>query len=154
MLKRIMLIPLSAFLIILGSHMAFGTTLTLFSELNGRLVTTQGEPVPGAQIKRTWKWAWNSSEGEDTTTTDQDGRFRFDKVTGSSWTAGILPHEPSVFQEITTQGEDGPVILWYARKSSYEDMSELEGRPFRLVCQLSKEPIEGALFYGTCVEEK
>ncbi|MEM9061385.1 MAG: carboxypeptidase-like regulatory domain-containing protein [Pseudomonadota bacterium] len=134
--------------------MALSKTLTLFSEMNGRLVTTDGAPVSGASIKRTWKWAWDESEGEDITTTDDDGRFSFDKVTARSFSAGILPHEPSVFQEISTPGDEGPVILWYARKSSYDDMSELGGRPFRVVCQLSKEPIEGALFYGTCVEEK
>lgn len=153
--RRIIAVLLALGLLILaqGAPMAFGKTLTLLSEFEGRLVTEGDQPAAGVRLTRHWKWAWTGDEGEDETVTGPDGRFRFPEVTGRSTMAGIVPHTPSITQEIKAHGPAGSVEIWYADKRNYKPDGEL-GRPIRAVCHLDREPSADGLFWGTCEEDR
>lgn len=144
-------VVLIASLTIAGESMAAKRVLA--SEVEGRLVAdAEGTPVSGATVVRRWKWAWTGAEGEDRTTTDADGRFRFPEVTGRSLTAGIVPHEPSVDQDFTVElGSDRPPLLILGlQKSNYDPDGETQGRPMRLRCRTDLEPDARGFYWGTC----
>lgn len=145
------LVALLAFLI-WEPIMAFGKELVLASAFNGRLVISGGQPAGGIRITRSLNWGWGSEVITDETTTAGDGRFGFPKVTRRSLTAGIIPHTPSIAQEMIAHGPSGPVNIWFADKANYDDGGEL-GRPVSVVCHLDREPSADGLFWGTCVEE-
>jgi hypothetical protein len=130
--------------------MAFGKTLVVCSGFEGQLLTEAGEPVSGITLKRTWTWGWKDETGTEETVSGADGRFRFDPVTRSSFTA-FLPHEPSMTQEIVAELPDGSKRIWFSGKLNYEADSEL-GRPMDMLCYVDRESTSTASFSGTCVE--
>lgn len=135
--------------------MAFGTTLVLASELEGRLLDGEdGRPVSGVTITRTWSWAWTSRDGLDQTVTDAEGRFRFEEVLGRSLTAKFIPHEPGVRQELTAELPGGNLTLLSLQKSNYDEHGELGGRPLRIACRTDLEPDARGFFWGTCKLEE
>ncbi|MDR6308938.1 DUF6795 domain-containing protein [Pacificitalea manganoxidans] len=129
--------------------MALGKDYVLMSEMEGQLVLPDGAPAAQIRLERHWKWAWKKSEGTDITSTDAQGRFRFGAVIGHSRSAGILPHEPTVLQEITAFGPGGSSLIWSAQKRNYDPEGEL-GRPLRVRCVLGAEEGSGPLFWSTC----
>jgi hypothetical protein len=134
--------------------MAFGGGLVLASATEGRLVDGEGAPAAGVTLRRRWSWGWTGAEGEDRAETDAEGRFRFPEVTGSSLTARIMPHEPSVRVEIEAErGEGGPLTLLSYQKATYAAGWEAEAAglsDFRVVCRIDAEPSDDGLFWGTC----
>ena len=134
--------------------MALGKTFVLCSPFSGTAVTQSGEPAAGIEIERTWVWGWNDKSGTDRTVTDENGKFEFPIVEGSSFTASFLPHEPHVDQRIIAHPASGDVEIWFAAKKTYELNSEMEGRPTKVVCDLDKKPSADGLYWGTCVEDK
>lgn len=136
--------------------MAFGKTLILASQFNGKLIDASGAPQAGVQVERTWTWAWGDESGRDEATTAEDGSFSFPEVTGSSWSAGLIPHSPSIEQEVIAQGGDGPVLLYAANKSTYDRDSEnnlderLKGPGVNLTCRIDLKPSADGPFWGTC----
>ncbi len=133
--------------------MAFGKELVLASEFRGQLVTDGGTPAPGIRITRSLNWGWGEEVIEDETETDAEGRFSFPKVTRRSLTAGILPHTPSIAQEMMAHGPSGAVNIWFADKANYKDQGELD-RPIDVICHLDREPSADGLFWGTCEEAR
>lgn len=134
-----------------ASDVAIGKTLVLTSAVEGRLVQdASGKPASGVTVRRSWTWGWNGREGAEETVTDSEGRFRFGEVTGRSLTAGILPHEPGVRQEIAADLPGGALTLLSLQKSNYDRNGELNGRPLRIMCRADLEPDARGFFWGTC----
>ena len=141
-----------------GCSMALGKTFVLCSQFNGRLVDASGSPVTGVVVRRTWEWAWNGEKGSEETVTDAEGRFSFPEVTGSSFLAGILPHEASIYQEVKAERSEGTVLLYAVNKATYDRNSELmfrdlKGPGINLLCRIDKEPSSDGPFRGTCIED-
>jgi len=139
--------------------MAAAAPFVLCSPYEGRLVDEVGSPVPGVTVTRRWTWGWNSETGEDVATTGPDGSFSFGSVTGSSFTARFMPHEPLIDQAVSAKGPDGDVLLSLIKKRGYEMGDELrdsphEGRGIKVVCRIDKEPDVGGFFFGTCVYDE
>lgn len=136
-----------------GVLMVFGKSLVLMSAMEGRLIDADGQPAAGIRLVRSWDWAWRNLQGQDETTTDENGAFRFPAVTGRSLTARLLPHEPSIRQRIIAHHASGTVEIWLARKGNYDDNGELRGRPLRVLCDLGNPPGDNQrLFASLCVE--
>ncbi|MFO7855086.1 MAG: carboxypeptidase-like regulatory domain-containing protein [Paracoccaceae bacterium] len=133
--------------------MAFGGGLVLASATEGRLVDAGGAPAAGVVLRRRWSWGWTGREGEDRAETDAEGRFRFPEVTGSSLSARVMPHEPSVRVEIEAERGDGPLTILSYQKATYAAGWEAESAglsEFRLLCRIDAEPSADGLFWGTC----
>lgn len=125
----------------------------LVSKIEGQLVSNSaGEPVAGVMVTRTWEWAWNGKQGEDTTTTDAEGRFSFPEITGRSLTASLLPHEPSIRQQLTAtlESEKRSLVILSLQKSDYERNSETKGHPMKVQCRTDLEPDATGFYWGTC----
>lgn len=140
----------------MGATMALGQELVLCSEFEGRLVDRDGRAQLGVPVTRRWVWAWGEKSGEDRTETDAEGRFRFAEVRGTSWTASIVPHSPSVKQEVIAEAPSGPVLLYSIDKHNYDRDGELLGRGIdgpgiRLTCRIDQEADGDGPFWGTCV---
>lgn len=140
-----------AFTVLIATEvpMAFGKTVVLFSEFNGVLVDASNNPQPGVRIVRKWKW---KEPAQDETVTDKDGRFHLPRVTGTSLLASVLPVKAVITQDIIAHGPEGEVILWSAGKLSFEDNSEMDGRPLNFSCRIDKTPNHDGPYYGTCRE--
>lgn len=131
--------------------MAFGKSLVICSAFDGQLLTEAGEPVSGVTLKRSWKWGWKDETGLDEAVSGADGRFRFETVTRSSFTASLLPHEPSMSQEIIAELEEGDKRMWFSGKLNYDPDGEL-GRPLDMICYVDREPTSTRSYSGTCME--
>lgn len=145
----IAVVALGAFLL-LGQSMAFGKSFVLASPMEGRLVTESGAPVANVRVTRRWVWGWNSKTGTDETTTDAEGRFAFDKVTGRSFAAGLAPHTPSVLQEYKAYPESGEVLILDLDKRNYDMDGELQGQKLKVRCRTDMEAGAHGFFWGTC----
>jgi hypothetical protein len=135
----------------LGAPMAFGKSFVLCSEFVGQLVSESGQPVSGVRLERTWEWAWNGESGTDVAESAADGRFRFPEVTGRSLFASLMPHEPSITQQIIARRPNGPLTIWYSGKLNYDRNGEL-GRPLDMICHIDREPQPSRWFEGVCEE--
>ncbi|MCC5865553.1 MAG: carboxypeptidase regulatory-like domain-containing protein [Wenzhouxiangella sp.] len=146
------LVLLFGWAMLAGALMVFGSPLVLMSAMEGRLTDAGSQPAANIRLVRSWDWAWRNLQGQDETTTDEDGFFRFPAVTGNSLTARLLPHEPSVRQRIMAHHPTGPIEIWLARKGNYDDNGELQGRPLRVLCDLADPPGDDQrLFASLCV---
>lgn len=123
--------------------------MCLFSAVHG-VVLDHGQPVAGATIERSYKWAWNGKKGGDQTTTDAAGKFALPVIWGSSFTGSILPHEPFIDQTILIKHGGKSYDAWLLFKRSYRENSELDGRPIDLVCRLEAEPDRHGEVFGIC----
>lgn len=141
--------------LVIGANMALSATLVLMSGMDGRLVSASGAPAANTRLVRTWHWAWTDTRGQDETTTDAQGRFRFPPVTGRSMSARLMPHEPDILQTITAQAASGPVEIWSARKANYRENGELQGQPLHVLCGLNGVPgsDNDRLFNSLCVPD-
>lgn len=119
--------------------MAFTKTLYLFSEVQGT-VLLDGQPVQGVDVEQEYFWHWGDVTRTRTVTTDAQGRFHFPEVTGRSWTAGLLPHEPVINQRITLRYQGQQHKGWLHSKHNYDRFGEPPGRVLTLVCDLSHAP--------------
>lgn len=111
--------------------------MCMFSAVQG-VVTEHGRPVAGAVVERQFKWAWKGETGIDRAQTDGEGRFHFGAIWRGSLLGGLLPHEPSVEQEIRIVQGDRSFVAWQFVRDSYQENGELFGQPIRLRCDLSK----------------
>jgi hypothetical protein len=136
----------------IGASMGFGKEKVLCSQFNGVLLSSEGEPMRGVRIERVWTWSFTGESAKDEALSDDQGRFRFERVTRSSLFSSIVPHEPEIRQEIKAHAPNGAVVLWGHAKHNYDDNGELRGRPIKVVCGIEKAPPGEVLYYGTCVE--
>lgn len=129
----------------------------MFSAVQG-VVTDHGKPVAGATLERKFKWAWKNETGVDRVQTDAEGRFHFAPVWRSSFLGGLLPHEPSVEQEISISAGGKTYTAWQFNRTSYAENGELFGKPIALHCDIASEPRKHVLeqdyvrhgIYGIC----
>jgi hypothetical protein len=127
--------------------------MVIFSAVQGR-VLDNGKPVAGAQIERTFKWAWKDESGSDTTTTGTAGEFTLPAIERSSFLGSLLPHEPVIRQSITIRHGGKAYEAWLYNKHSYANNAELDGKPIRLVCKLENPPQRRhGDIYGICEVE-
>ncbi|WP_116085463.1 DUF6795 domain-containing protein [Tropicimonas sp. IMCC34011] len=131
-----------------GSGAALAKDFILCSPVDGRLVSEDGAPVSGADVTRAW--TWGKKTGADTVTTDASGGFSFGTVTGRSFLASLLPHEPVVEQVFTAVADGSATTILTLYKHDYNLNGELDGAPLRMECTAGAEPAAGGFFYGTC----
>jgi hypothetical protein len=81
--------------------------------------------VANTEIERHWRWEWTGKEGMDTTMTDSEGRFSFPEVTGRSLTAGILPHQPVIHQDMYAKSPSGKERFYRLTKKDYDLYGEV-----------------------------
>lgn len=130
--------------------MAFSKSLVLCSPLSGQLVSGDGQPVAGAKVSRSWDWAWGKEKGGDEAVTDGNGNFSFPEIGGKSFTAGFLPHTPSIVQTFTVQNDDGTLEILAMDKGNYDLHGELQGKPLNVRCFIDRKPSASGFFWGTC----
>ena len=106
----------------------------LFSAVRG-VVVSNGQPVPGATIERTYEWGWKSSSGKDQAATNAKGEFQLPEVVESAF-FGWLPHQAMVRQTIQIKHAGKVYDAWLYTKSNYKANGELNGRPIVLHCSL------------------
>jgi hypothetical protein len=135
-----------------GWAMAFSKTLYLFSEVHGT-VLLNGQPAQGVEVEQDYHWHWGEQKRTTTVTTDAQGRFHFAEVTGTSWTARLLPHEPVIVQRITLRYQGKDHKGWFMAKHNYDRLGEVPGRPLTLVCDLADEAVAhpDTETFGICV---
>lgn len=124
----------------------------LFSAVHG-VVVHQGKPVVGAVVEREYVWGWNDKTGVDEVKTDAKGEFDFAEITGFSFLGAILPHEPMVRQTIHIKHEGKTFMAWAYNRSDYDPLSELNGKPISLRCDLDASPSHKGpndRVYGIC----
>jgi len=121
--------------------------------MEGILVDKDRHPVPNVRVTRTWDWGWNSKQGSDVSITDARGHFEFPMLKRFDVTA-YLPHQPQITLGITAEGSTGPVLLFRLIKDDYSDRSEMDGKPFNIVCQIDLTPGYNTGFWGTVIEVK
>lgn len=132
--------------------MAQGQSLTLFSEVRGRLVNSEGKPQAGVRVSRYWQKTPEDEPVTSETTTDREGYFFFPAVTEQNRISRFLPGTPVIRQEITAFGATGSVTLWKTVKTNFDPNGELDGRPLILQCPIDIEPNGNGHFWGTCIE--
>ncbi len=129
--------------------------LYLFSEVEG-VIVADGKPVSGATIDREYVWGWNDKRGGDRAIADASGAFRMPALTGSSFLASWLPHEPAIAQKLIIRVGDKTYEGWTATKPNYTLNGELDGKPIRLHCDLNAQPKRTSIggfnrgFFGIC----
>lgn len=125
-------------------------SLVLFSEVQGT-VLKDGRPVAGAELVQNVEW---SGHGPDLparrVVTDERGAFRFAPIESRAGWRRLLPAQPMVLQTIVIRAGGFEYLAWRHGKDSYDTESEIEGRPLRLVCELTREPGHEGKHFGIC----
>jgi len=106
----------------------------IFSEVRG-IVVSEGEPVAGARIERTYSWTWKNRKGSDSAVTNAKGEFHLPEITGFAL-LGWLPHEPVIVQAIRITNRGTTYDAWLYAKRDYDKNGELNGKPMVLYCSL------------------
>lgn len=141
----------SAFLVASGgAGMALGRTITLFSEVNGRLVDADGRPQPGVTIKQSWREGPDRDFESVETVTDAEGRFHFPAVERRSIAVVFLPSTPVIRQLLQTERPEGTLTLWRYVRRSHAPLDETGGRPLSLLCRIDAEENDEGPAWGTC----
>jgi hypothetical protein len=123
----------------------------LFSEVHGT-VLKDGKPVQGAALVQTAVCSENDA-GNPTqrAVTDERGQFSFPALQRKrGFLHRWLPTQPMVSQAIVIQYQGVDYVAWRHGKDSYEADTELDGRPLRLVCELTRQPDAEGTHYGIC----
>ena len=124
--------------------------LVLFSEVHGT-VLRDGKPIAGAQLTQKVVWSDNPDEiPPQHAVTGVDGVVRFPRIERSAGLRRVIPAQPVMLQSITIQFEGTDYLAWRYGKDSYDDLSELEGRPLNLICELTRAPQHEGKHYGIC----
>lgn len=111
-----------------------GEKVCLFSGFAGQLLLN-GEPANGAEISR--KYEWKNKETRDLVTADDDGKFSFETVWGSSrgFVVQFVSH-----QEIFVKYQGKDYQIWTGGKLIEEEFVEFGGSsPKNLSCELSED---------------
>ena len=106
----------------------------VFSKVNA-VLTENGTPLSNVKVVRKWEW---KDLKEETTTTDENGRFEFPAVFESSATR-LLPVELVIAQGlyVVINGEEQKI--WSNSKREPEENAEYGGKPISLMCELTNE---------------
>jgi hypothetical protein len=122
----------------------------IFSEVRG-VVVSNGKPVAGAVLERTYDWTWKNQKGRDETVTNDKGEFHFPEITGFAL-LGWLPHEPVIEQTIRITYDAKSYVAWGHNKHNYDRNGELNGKTPMLYCALeAKDTIKESGSWGGAV---
>jgi len=152
--KRIGALTLFALALLFSTESMAMFDYYIFSEVRG-VVVSNGKPVVGARLERSYSWSWKNRKGQDETVTNDKGEFYFPEITGFAW-LGWLPHEPVIRQNIQIKYEGKSYEAWFYFKRDYDRNGELGGKPLDLYCSLQapSESLEtgvvGAVATGIC----
>jgi len=144
------IVLLCLYLTVDGRAMSNNSRIVLFSEVAG-VVTRDGAPVEGAEIVQKVLYKSADEVPEVTSLTGVDGKFSFAEISRPKprrW----LPGEITITQSIVIHVDGVQYEGWHHGKKGDEANTELEGRPFRLVCDLSSEPDVEGNHFGICRE--
>jgi hypothetical protein len=131
-----------------GRAMGVFDRLVLFSEVHGT-VLMDGKPVAGAELVQKVVWSDNANEiPVRRTMTDAAGTFSFPAIERKAGLLRLLPAQPTMLQEILIRHQGAEYIAWQHGKNSYNANTELDGRPIRLVCELTRQPDYEGKHYG------
>jgi len=131
--------------------------VNLFSEMKG-VVTLDGKPVSGALLKRT-AIPNNDKEYTDNTTTDENGRFHFNKMETKMFSK-FLPGESRVHQKVVIDYNGKQYIAWETAAASDVDKGELNESAdigtsreieINLKCELTADKTDKAGAYTTVI---
>lgn len=124
--------------------------LVLFSEVHGT-VLKDGKPVSGAELVQKVVWSDNGNEiPPQRTMTNEAGTFSFPAIERGAGLLRMIPAQPIMLQKILIHYQGAEYIAWQHSKTSYNANTELDGRPIRLVCELSRRPDYEGKHYGIC----
>jgi hypothetical protein len=146
------LLALAAFVFALPKGWAVGVfdPLILCSEVHGT-VLKDGKPVAGAELVQRVVWSDDVNEiPPQRTVTDGAGTFSFPTIQRKAGLLRLIPAQPIVQQTIKIHFEGREYIAWMHGKTSYDANTELEGRPIKLVCELTREADYEGRHYGIC----
>ncbi|HET6913107.1 MAG TPA: DUF6795 domain-containing protein [Rhodanobacteraceae bacterium] len=133
-----------------GCAMGVSKRLVLFSEVRGT-VLMHGSAVQGAQIRQEVVWSDNKDEiPPQQAVSDVQGAFSFPAIERNAGVLRLVPHQPVILQKILIQYQGVEYTAWRHTKDSYEENSELGGRPLKLVCDLASKPDFEGTHYGIC----
>lgn len=116
------------------------STLYLFSAVEGT-VYLNGQPVPGVEVEQAYHWHWKNEQRTVSKTTGADGTFSLTAITGQSFTARFLPHEPVIGQRITLRYQGHEHKAWVFTRHNYDALGEVAGCELVFSCELSDEPM-------------
>lgn len=137
------------FLTLEAGAMGLFSKLVLFSEVEG-VVTMNGAPVEGAEITQQAIYSDTDFKPKFETTTDTDGRFRFDAVTKSAGLARLSFDQFSTLQILMIKVDGKEYEAWRHTKFSPDPGTETKGGPFKLVCELTDDPDYEDDHWGVC----
>ena len=127
--------------------------VVLFSEVHGT-VLKDGKPVQGAELMQTVVWSENENEiPPQRTVTDEKGAFRFPAIERKAGLRRMIPSQPMMLQKIVIHYQGVEYIAWRHGKDSYDANAELDGKPFNLICELTRQPSHEGTHYGICKAE-
>ena len=129
--------------------MGFFSKLVLFSRVEGR-VTLNGEPVSGVEVVQQASYLEPGDLPTTAVRTDASGRFSFDEISRRAGLGGLLPGEMRVSQKLLLRYDGQEFEGWRHSKTSGEPNGELDGKPLKLVCELTTAPDFEGTHYGIC----
>jgi|SRR5581483_4197512 len=133
-----------------GYAMGAFDRLILFSEVHGT-VLKDGKPVEGAELIE--KVVWSDNENEippQRAVTDAKGAFSFPAIERKAGLLRLIPAQPTIQQTITIKYKGVEYTAWLHGKTSYNANTELDGKPIRLECELTRQPDYEGKHYGIC----
>lgn len=92
--------------------------IVLFSALDGRVIK-DGRPVAGATLIREWEFGAAEVKSQDSTTTDELGRFHFDAVLYGYRKPRFFVQEPLIAQVIRVSTGALETQVWFASKHNF-----------------------------------
>jgi hypothetical protein len=120
----------------------------LFSQVGG-VVTKDGKPVAGAEIEQTVLYKEEGRIPQTSVVSDDKGKFAFAQVSVNEGPK-LLPGEVSVSQRLVIRYKGQEFEGWNHGKKGKEANTESNGKPLRLVCELSNEPGVAGNSFGIC----
>ena len=133
-----------------GWTMGVFSRLVLFSEVHGT-VLNEGKPAAGAELLQ--KVVWSDNEAKNSTrhtATDKNGAFGFPAIESNAGLLRLIPAQPTIQQTIMIRYQGVEYVAWLHGKGSYNANTELDGRPFNLLCELTRRPDYEGKHYGIC----
>lgn len=124
--------------------------VVLFSEVHGT-VLRNGHPVEGAELIQKVLWSENEDKNPvQHAVTDENGAFWFPAIERGAGLLRMIPAQPMMLQTIVIRYQGVEYIAWRYGKGSYDRNSELDGRPIKLLCELTRPPEHEGKHYGIC----
>ncbi|MCJ7555870.1 MAG: hypothetical protein MUP90_03020 [Gammaproteobacteria bacterium] len=132
-----------------GTGMSMFSKLVLFSRVEG-VITQDGKPVAGAEIIQEVLYKDAGEVPATTVASGPQGDFALEEVTHAAGLSRMLPGQVSIVQKLLIRYQGKEYEGWRHNKSSVEANSELNGRPLKLVCELTTPPDFEGTHFGIC----